>query len=782
MLNTDTNLLTFIQENPDLKEQLFSGHFGLEKENLRVTPEGELALTPHPEVFGPKEDNPYIKTDFSESQIEMITPVCDSIDTVYQFLENLQKIISLSLENGELLWPNSNPPLLPDEAAIPIAEYKTKDHPDRLYREHLAKEYGKKIQLLSGIHYNFSFPKPLIEALYKEFQEEAETFDAFQNRIYLKAAKYFMQNRWLLVYLTGAGSIYLDDYTTTPNEVSLEKGVTLMKDATSLRNSPYGYKNKSALHINYDTFDSYITSIADHIADGKINSMREFYNPIRLKNGHTDQSLDSLATHGVEYLEVRAIDLDPLEANGISKDTLYFIQLFFITGILTNKIDLYEIRQEIADDNEKEIALYGLAHPKITLSNGKKVDFVEAAITELDRMLTIAQILAPDNKRSHYTQTIHLQKERLLDVKKTIAAAVETQVRQEGFLAYHLNQAKKALTEAETTAYQLSGYEDLELSTKIVMQSAIKKGIKTEVLDRSENFIRLIKNQQIEYVKQATKTAHDNYISVLLMENKVITKKILAENNIRVPFGKSFINLTDALQAYDEFSDQAIVIKPKSTNFGIGISIFKESYTKEDYHKALEIAFSHDSAIIIEEFIPGNEYRFLVIDDKAVAVLLRVPANVTGDGFHTIKELIAQKNNDPLRGENHLKPLEKIQMGPEETLMLSMQNLNLSSVPSANQIVYLRENSNVSTGGDSIDVTDKMASFYKKLAVQCAQTVDASFCGVDIIVPPNPHDYEKAAVIELNYNPAVYMHCFPYQGKARKIGDMIVDYLFAESN
>ncbi|MBC8830299.1 bifunctional glutamate--cysteine ligase GshA/glutathione synthetase GshB, partial [Escherichia coli] len=104
-------------------------------------------------------------------------------------------------------------------------------------------------------------------------------------------------------------------------------------------------------------------------------------------------------------------------------------------------------------------------------------------------------------------------------------------------------------------------------------------------------------------------------------------------------------------------------------------------FTLEDYQEALNIAFSYDSSVIIEEFIPGDEFRFLVINDKVEAVLKRVPANVTGDGIHTVRELVEEKNTDPLRGTDHLKPLEKIRTGPEETLMLSMQNLSWDSIP-----------------------------------------------------------------------------------------------------
>ncbi|MBC1526947.1 bifunctional glutamate--cysteine ligase GshA/glutathione synthetase GshB [Listeria seeligeri] len=775
MIKLDTTMLDYFKESPTLRKQLFSGHFGLEKENVRVTADGKLALTPHPAIFGPKEDNPYIKTDFSESQIEMITPVTDSIDTVYEWLENLHNIVSLRAED-ELLWPSSNPPILPPEKDIPIAEYKTPDSPDRKYREHLAKGYGKKIQLLSGIHYNFSFPEALIDGLYSQINLPEESKQDFKNRLYLKVAKYFMKNRWLLVYLTGASPVYLADFTTTKNEETLADGSSSFRDGISLRNSNAGYKNKEALYVDYNSFDAYIASISNYIEQGKIESMREFYNPIRLKNAHTDQTVESLAEHGVEYLEIRSIDLNPLEPNGISKDELTFIHLFLIKGLLSEDRELCNNNQQLADENENTVALNGLAQPAIQTCDNGEVSLSEAGLLELTKMSDFISTLLPDD--TYFSSIIEKQKERLLHPEKTIAYQVIEHVKTTGYVDFHLNQAKIFMEETEALAYKLIGAEDMELSTQIIWKDAIARGIKVDVLDRAENFLRFQKGDHVEYVKQASKTSKDNYVSVLMMENKVVTKLVLAENGIRVPFGDSFSDQAAALEAYSLFQNKQIVVKPKSTNYGWGISIFKNKFTKDDYQQALTIAFSYDESVIIEEFIPGDEFRFLVINDKVEAVLKRVPANVTGDGIHTVRELVDEKNTDPLRGTDHLKPLEEIQTGPEETLMLSMQKLSWDSIPESGKTIYLRENSNVSTGGDSIDYTSEMDDYFKEIAIRATQVLDAKICGVDIIVPRETINRDKHAIIELNFNPAMHMHCFPYQGEQKKIGDKILDFLF----
>lgn len=504
--------------------------------------------------------------------------------------------------------------------------------------------------------------------------------------------------------------------------------------------------------------------------------MREFYNPIRLKNAHTDQTVESLAEHGVEYLEIRSIDLNPLEPNGISKDELTFIHLFLIKGLLSEDRELCNNNQQLADENENIVALNGLAQPAIKTCDNEEVSLSEAGLLELTKMSDFISTLLPDD--TYFSSIIEKQKERLLHPEKTIAYQVIEHVKTTGYVDFHLNQAKIFMEETEALAYKLIGAEDMELSTQIIWKDAIARGIKVDVLDRAENFLRFQKGDHVEYVKQASKTSKDNYVSVLMMENKVVTKLVLAENGIRVPFGDSFSDQATALEAYSLFQNKQIVVKPKSTNYGWGISIFKNKFTKDDYQQALTIAFSYDESVIIEEFIPGDEFRFLVINDKVEAVLKRVPANVTGDGIHTVHELVDEKNTDPLRGTDHLKPLEEIQTGPEETLMLSMQKLSWDSIPESGQTIYLRENSNVSTGGDSIDYTAEMDDYFKEIAIRATQVLDAKICGVDIIVPRETINRDKHAIIELNFNPAMHMHCFPYQGEQKKIGDKILDFLF----
>jgi glutamate--cysteine ligase len=227
-----------------------------------------------------------------------------------------------------------------------------------------------------------------------------------------------------------------------------------------------------------------------------------------------------------------------------------------------------------------------------------------------------------------------------------------------------------------------------------------------------------------------------------------------------------------------------VVVKPKSTNFGQGVVILKWEYTLEEAKEAIKSALFYDNAVLIEEFISGKEYRFFTVGEEVVAILHRVPANVIGDGSHTIQELVLKKNENPLRGKGYVTPLEKIGLGKTEQEYLAHQGRNFDTIPAMGETVYLRENSNISTGGDSKDYTEEIPEEYKKIAVRAAKAVGAKICGADIIIrdiheKPQVDNY---AIIELNFNPAIHIHDYPYQGKNRQVEKKILDLLGFREN
>ncbi|MPW26645.1 bifunctional glutamate--cysteine ligase GshA/glutathione synthetase GshB [Alkalibaculum sp. M08DMB] len=322
-------------------------------------------------------------------------------------------------------------------------------------------------------------------------------------------------------------------------------------------------------------------------------------------------------------------------------------------------------------------------------------------------------------------------------------------------------------------------YESLELSTQIVIEEALNRGVAVEILDEKENFIRLRKGDKTEYIQQATKTSADPYIIPLIMENKQLTKLLLSEHSMSVPKGIEVNSLSQAIEIYPSFENMNIVIKPNTTNFGKGVFILDKSSSITEYRSSVIEALKFDSTVLIEHFIKGKEYRFLIINNEVVAVLHRIPANVIGDGLHTIEELVFIKNQSPLRGKGYKTPLEKIELGKVEIAHLQKQNMDTSTIPSNNKIIYLRENSNVSTGGDSLDYTDEIHVGYKEIALKATSIIGAKICGIDIIIEdyntePSKDNY---SIIELNFNPALHMHNYPYRGKNRHVEKKILDLL-----
>ncbi|ELA52468.1 glutamate-cysteine ligase/gamma-glutamylcysteine synthetase [Enterococcus faecium EnGen0012] len=732
--------------------------FGIEREGQRVDLAGNLAKTDHPAIFGDRSYHPYIQTDFSETQTEMITPVTDSIPELFQYLAAVYDVTARSIPKEEMIWPLSMPPALPEkDEEIIIA--KLKNFEDVLYRRYLAKEYGKRKQMVSGIHFNFEFGDELLRTLFSH-QEEFQDFSEFKTELYLKTARNFMRYRWMITYLFGASPMSEKNYFLDESHPQ--------EPVRSIRNSALGYTNHPNVKVSYASMKQYLADIERMIEEGKLSEEKEFYTPLRFRGG---KKVADLATTGVRYIELRNIDLNPYARLGINPEQVRFLQLFLMYMLWTEEKE--DCDQWVAEGTTRnnKVALEQPSDQTEFHQEGREIlEGMKQMLVELDWLDSLYLVEEALTQMDHPEQTLaaKLYQEAQLSSQQEVAVALGHQ--------YY--------KESHERPYQLAGFREMELSTQIFMFDAIQKGVQVKVLDESDQFLRLQFQDHVEYVKNANMTSKDSYIVPLIMENKTVTKKVLKEAGFRVPGGAEFSSMEEAVKAYPRFAEQAFVIKPKSTNYGLGITIFKEGASLEDYQAGLAIAFREDSSVLVEEFMPGTEYRFFVIDGEVQAIMLRVPANVIGDGIRTVKELVEEKNSDPLRGTNHRAPLELIQLGELEQLMLKEQGLTIESVPQANQIVYLRENSNISTGGDSIDMTDEFSEAYKKIAVSAVESLGAKISGIDLIIPDkeiDPTTDKKAyGIIEANFNPAMHMHVYPFAGKGRRLTMNVLKLLYPE--
>lgn len=728
--------------------------FGLEREGLRVNQNGKLAQTSHPKAFGSRNFHPTIQTDFSEQQLELITPIAPSTKEARRLLAAITDVAGRTIPKNEVIWPLSMPPKL-SPAEIQIAHLENDF--ERYYREGLAKKYGKTLQAISGIHYNMELGPDLIQALFKV--SDYKNIRLFKNDLYLKLARNFLRFRWFLTYLYGAAPIAEEGFLT--REIS--------QPVRSIRNSDLGYVNDQKIHISYASLESYVSDIEKYVAQGDLIAEKECYMPVRFR-GQKENRL--YLEKGITYLEFRCFDLDPFEVLGISQETMDTVHLFLLALLWLDDIAEPDELLNQAHALNEQIAL---SHPLAPLP-------VEA---DTDLLLESMQAVIHHFELSPYYQNL-LQHARnaVADPNLTLAAQLLPYLRNQSLEAFGLEKAKEYHNYAWHAHYALKGYENMELSTQMLLFDAIQKGVQVEILDESDQFLKLQHKDHIEYVKNGNMTSKDNYIVPLAMANKTVTKKILSAAGFPVPAGAEFSTLEEGIAYYSLIKDKSIVIKPKSTNFGLGISIFQEPTNLDSYQKALEIAFSEDSSVLVEEFIAGTEYRFFVLDGKCEAVLLRLPANVRGDGQHTIRELVATKNTNPLRGRGHRSPLERIKLGEIELLMLEQQGYKADDILPKGGQVFLRRNSNISTGGDSIDMTEAMHPSYKKLAAEMATAIGAWVCGVDLIIPDSTLPANKkepnCTCIELNFNPSMYMHTYCAEGPGQSITPNILAKLFPE--
>ena len=733
---------------------ILQANFGIERESLRVDRQGKLAHTPHPSCLGARSFHPYIQTDFCEFQMELITPVAKSTTEARRFLGAITDVAGRSISKDELLWPLSMPPRI-NAQEIQVAQLENEF--ERHYRNYLAEKYGTKLQAISGIHYNMELGKDLVEALF----QESDQIDiiAFKNALYLKLAQNYLCYRWVITYLFGAAPIaeqgFFDQEVPEP--------------VRSFRNSDHGYVNKEEIQVSFDNLEDYVSDIETYIANGDLIAEKEFYSAVRFRGQKANRSfLDK----GITYLEFRNFDLNPFERIGISQTTMDTVHLLLLAFLWLDAPE--NVDQALAQGhalNEK----IALSHPLEHLPSEAETQNITTALDQLVQHFGLGD---------YHQGLVKQVKDAFADSSQTLAAQLLPHIKDKSLSDFALDKALAYHDYDWTAHYALKGYEEMELSTQMLLFDAIQKGLHFEILDEQDQFLKLWHKDHVEYVKNGNMTSKDNYVVPLAMANKTVTKKILAGAGFPVPAGDEFTSLEQGLAYYPLIKGKQIVVKPKSTNFGLGISIFQEPASLDNYKKALEIAFAEDTAVLVEEFIPGTEYRFFILDGRCEAVLLRVAANVVGDGKHTIRELVAQKNANPLRGRDHRSPLEIIKLGDIEQLMLTQQGYAPDDILPEGKKVNLRRNSNISTGGDSIDVTETIDSSYQELAAAMATSMGAWACGVDLIIPDKtqPASKEKPhfTCIELNFNPAMYIHTYCAEGPGQAITPKILDKLFPE--
>ncbi len=321
--------------------------------------------------------------------------------------------------------------------------------------------------------------------------------------------------------------------------------------------------------------------------------------------------------------------------------------------------------------------------------------------------------------------------------------------------------------------------EDVRLgpSTGAIVRAAVQRGIPYRRLTGGSlvQFGWGSKQRRI----QAAETDRSSAIGEAIAQDKELTKRLLEAAGVSVPAGRPVADVADAWAAMCEIA-APVVVKPLDGNQGKGVTV--NVVTREHLQIAYTAAAEFGSQVLVERFMPGSDFRMLVVGDKLVAAARREPPQVVGDGVRSVRELVEQVNADPRRGDGHATSLSKMRLDSIALARLDVQGYTADSIPDKGVRVVLRNNANLSTGGTATDVTDDVHPDLAASAVAAAQMVGLDVCGVDVVCDTVllPLAEQGGGVVEVNAAPGLRMHLQPSYGKGREVGEAIVSMMFAD--
>ena len=280
---------------------------------------------------------------------------------------------------------------------------------------------------------------------------------------------------------------------------------------------------------------------------------------------------------------------------------------------------------------------------------------------------------------------------------------------------------------------------------------------------------------------QAAEMDGTSAIAESIAQDKELTKDLLHAAGVPVPRGRTAVDMEDAWKIALEIG-LPVVVKPKDGNQGKGVTV--NVTTQEQLNTAYVAASEFRDDILVERFLPGNDFRLLVIGNKLVAAARRDPPQVVGDGTHSVRELVEQVNKDPRRGSGHATSLTKIRFDDIALASLAKQGYDAESVPPKGKRVILRNNANLSTGGSATDVTDDVHPEVAARAVAAAHMIGLDICGVDVVCDSvlKPIEEQNGGVVEVNAAPGLRMHLSPSFGKGRAVGEAIISAMFEDGD
>jgi glutamate--cysteine ligase len=450
---------------------LYGGLKGIEKESLRIAPDGSLSMLDHPLGLGSALTNRYITTDFSEALLEFVTP---AFETSWEALHSVCDIhhFTYSQLGDEMLWPASMPCWIPEDDQIPLAKYGSSNigQMKTIYRRGLGFRYGRQMQTIAGVHFNYSVPQRFWEA-YQGVLGDDSSVDEFRSDQYLGLIRNFQRMGWLVLYLFGASPALCKSFAggNAAAMKSFDDETYFEPYGTSLRMSDLGYsnQNQSRIHISLNSLDEYVRDLGKAIAtpepsyeeigvkvDGRYRQLNanllqienEFYSPVRPKRvaDSGERPTAALQRGGIEYVEIRSLDINLFDPCGINQNTMRFMEALLLYCLLQEspKLDDEELR-EIAD-NQAQTAKNGRDPDFHLQRNGQPVALKEWAGEIIDGVLAVAVELDRHDDTDSYSAAVRLKQELVDDPDSTPSAQIIAGLKEAhtGFFHFALAMAK----------------------------------------------------------------------------------------------------------------------------------------------------------------------------------------------------------------------------------------------------------------------------------------------------------------------------------------------------
>ncbi len=485
---------------------------GIERESLRMQGNGFISQKGHPQALGSALTHPHITTDYSEALMEFITPPKASIAEALQDLKDIHAVVHSKLEQDEKLWPLSMPCMLDEqEDSIRLAQYGSSNigRFKTLYRRGLGVRYGRRMQTISGVHYNLSFPDHFFEALQQaETDEQLKSLSLqdYRSHRYFGLIRNFIRLTPLVMFCVGASPSVCQCFMTGRQHhlLPLLKGTLYLPYATALRMGRFGYQNSAQkqLGIHYNNLSGYLDGLQKavktpyapftrlglndaggepiQINDHVLQIENEYYSLVRPKQVPRDGETPSeaLAKRGVAYVELRAVDVNPYSPVGIEENTAGFLEVLALYCLLKDSPDLLDDEQDIIEQNQAEVVNRGRAPNASIAEDGQNIPIEDWCRSYLTAMQPMALLLDRAYGCTLYTQAMAVMQARVDEVDETLSAQmIEDTLKQGGTWGFgsHMAQEHAAAYEQHALSEQTKAYFEQAAAASLLRQQELEQ-------------------------------------------------------------------------------------------------------------------------------------------------------------------------------------------------------------------------------------------------------------------------------------------------------------------